>query len=120
MNKDFSSQRASLYAVMIPGLRELAKSMGYCLAIHGSLQRDLDLVAVPWIEEVADPLELALAIKEHTGGFFHHPNHDYLSTDGFMSIKPHQRMCWSIHLTDKGSDGPYIDLSVTRATKDHE
>ncbi len=38
-----------------PQLVEEARRHGYALAPHGSLQRDLDLIAVPWSEEAAAP-----------------------------------------------------------------
>jgi hypothetical protein len=31
-------------------LRQAAREVGYALAVHGSLRRDFDLVAVPWEE----------------------------------------------------------------------
>lgn len=41
---------APVYAAMYPDLAEIFKSCGYALAIHGSLQRDFDLIAIPWVE----------------------------------------------------------------------
>jgi hypothetical protein len=35
----------------IDRIRELAKEVGYAVAVHGTQQRDLDLVAIPWTEE---------------------------------------------------------------------
>ena len=32
-------------------IRAAAKEIGYAIAVHGSLERDLDVVAVPWTEE---------------------------------------------------------------------
>jgi hypothetical protein len=32
-------------------IRELAKEIGYAIGVHGSLERDLDLIAAPWSEE---------------------------------------------------------------------
>lgn len=29
-------------------IRHLAKDVGYAIGVHGSLERDLDLIAVPW------------------------------------------------------------------------
>ena len=42
-------------AAMYPELAEIARSHGYALAVHGSLARDLDLIAVPWTEEAGEP-----------------------------------------------------------------
>jgi hypothetical protein len=43
--------------------RVVARSKGYALAVHGSLARDIDLVAVPWVEEAASAAELAEAVR---------------------------------------------------------
>ena len=32
-------------------ITKLARECGYSIAIHGSLKRDVDLVAIPWTEE---------------------------------------------------------------------
>lgn len=40
-------------AAMYPGLAEIFHRHGYALAVHGSLARDLDLIAVPWTEKVS-------------------------------------------------------------------
>lgn len=42
-------------AAMYPELAEVARRHGYALAVHGSLARDLDLIAVPWVEEAGEP-----------------------------------------------------------------
>jgi hypothetical protein len=41
------------YELLIGPLREVARSKGYVLAVHGTLIRDIDLVACPWIENAA-------------------------------------------------------------------
>lgn len=46
-------------AAMYPDLARIAQSHGYALAVHGSLARDLDLVAIPWAEELS-PVESVL------------------------------------------------------------
>lgn len=46
---------APYYAGLYPELAEYFRGHGYALAIHGSLARDFDLVAVPWIEEPTQP-----------------------------------------------------------------
>ncbi len=42
-------------AAMYPELAEIARSHGYALAVHGSLARDLDLIAIPWTEDAGEP-----------------------------------------------------------------
>jgi hypothetical protein len=43
-------------AAMYPELCKMFQKHGYALAVHGSLARDFDLIAVPWAEK-ASPLE---------------------------------------------------------------
>jgi hypothetical protein len=46
---------APLYCAIYPEIAEIARKHGYALAIHGSLARDFDLIAIPWIDEAAAP-----------------------------------------------------------------
>lgn len=47
---------APVYAAAIyPELAAIAREHGYALSVHGSLQRDFDVVAIPWAELVSDP-----------------------------------------------------------------
>lgn len=39
-------------------IRQLAKEVGYALGEHGSRERDLDLMAMPWREDAVSPREL--------------------------------------------------------------
>lgn len=114
--------RAPFYACLYPGLCDIAQRHGYCLAIHGSVSRDLDLVAIPWVEEAQAPEILVKALMDHMGALLYP---DKLRADGLPEnhikqilqrpesghdpkAKPHGRLCWSLHL-DFGS---YVDLSV--------
>lgn len=55
-----------VYAAMYADLAEVCRKHGYALTIHGSLARDFDVVAVPWIEEPSQPQAV---IDEITGRF---------------------------------------------------
>jgi hypothetical protein len=93
---------APAYTVGIyPELANTAKANGYALALHGSLQRDLDLIAVPWTDEAIAPLEL---VKKLCQCFDVEPNHDLTKPEA----RPHGRLGWSIPLWW----GAYLDLSV--------
>lgn len=96
----FIAGRATFYAALYPALREAAHGVGYALALHGSLTKDLDVVAVPWTDSAAPTGELVKAVCEAAGGFTH--------PDG-PKVQPHGRMTWTIFL---GSTGGYVDLSV--------
>lgn len=61
---------APVYAVALyPELAKIFQKHGYALAVHGSLARDFDLIAVPWGEKVSSPDEVLKAI---TSGYVIH------------------------------------------------
>ena len=110
LNKHGQHRVAKAYCKTINPLREAARALGYALTVHGSIKRDIDLVAIPWTDEAVDAKTLAdalLAETEKVIGFA------VYGCDGpFPRPKPHGRMCWTIHF-----NGTYIDLSVMpRAT----
>jgi hypothetical protein len=45
-------------------IRALAKEVGYAIGEHGSKERDLDLIAAPWVDEAVDHLTLACHIAQ--------------------------------------------------------
>lgn len=105
-----------LYEKLIEPMREEAKRLGYALAVHGSLIRDIDLVACPWTTDAVPARELAdalQAVAEKVHGFA--LNKDMIGSanppyfeEGAPGGKPHGRLCWSFWLNSKS----YIDLSV--------
>ena len=109
---------ALVYAVLLPGLQEIAREHGYALAVHGSMATDLDLIAAPWTPEAADAETLAMAMRDYLHGDFPPSSRKF---QGEWQIvpnhedKPHGRRAWSIHCSP--SDTPvhspcYVDLSV--------
>lgn len=94
----------------LPRIVAIARDHGYALTVHGSLARDFDFVAVPWVADAKPAAELVEAIRESVGGFIlNDPTAkpgDYVRKN--PEPKPHGRLAWSIHL----GSGPYIDLSV--------
>ena len=103
---------AAAYVALYPELVRIAREHGYALAVHGSVQRDFDLVAIPWAEEATDALTLVKALKAATGGVTTNSEFDDLIPSCSPTPKPHGRVCYSIHFTERGAQGPYIDLSV--------
>lgn len=95
---------AYLYATMLPRLVEIANTHGYCLALHGSMARDLDLLCVPWVEDVQPAEELVEALAAAFCWFGER------GVDGIQgpTQKPHGRRAWSIVLGGRA----YIDVSV--------
>jgi hypothetical protein len=102
----------TFYETILPELRTIAKEHGYALGLHGSLTRDLDLIAVPWIENYSDKEDLARDIQKTACGF--------TMSEYNWEQKPHSRMatCFPICFIDKElwkDDRPslgHIDLSV--------
>lgn len=56
------------YISRLPAIREAAKRCGYAIGLHGSLRRDMDLIAVPWVDEHTDADTLARAIHRAACG----------------------------------------------------
>jgi hypothetical protein len=100
---------AGWFACILPALRTTARELGWAIALHGSMQRDMDLVAVPWVDEAAAPEVLVERLRNLLGG--HIPNHAIEEWDRANRNpvdKPHGRKAWSIQL----GGGAYIDLSI--------
>lgn len=99
-------------------MTKTAMECGYALAWHGSLARDIDVVAVPWTEESLSAEELVdrlikTLLECNNGMAFLNPDRKDFK-DGVWGMKPHGRRCWSIHL----GGGPYIDLGVMPRQQD--
>lgn len=84
-------------------LRQNARNRGYALAVHGSLLRDIDLVAVPWVARPKAPSTLKKSLESLLKVWY--PN---IYSNRKPEVKPHGRVAWSINL----GNGTYIDLSV--------
>lgn len=94
---------APIYCILFPAIVEAGRKAGYAITVHGSLQRDLDLVAVPWTNEAVDAKALVDAVMEACTGYLEEPRN---GRDPML--KPHGRLAWSIHI----DAGAYVDLSV--------
>lgn len=99
----------SLYSMLYPWLVEIAHEHGYALGLHGSLRRDMDVIAVPWTEEASSAEDLVEAIADRLGTFL-------AGQLGQPGLKPHGRRAWSLILSGGSA---YIDLSVMPRQKAH-
>ena len=81
---DTAAACMAAYAALIVPIRRVAQRFGYAIAQHGSLARDIDLVAIPWTDEAVAPELLVEAIvglvKGYEGGSFGHIPPDCPST----------------------------------------
>lgn len=85
-------------------IRQLAREVGYAVGVHGSQERDLDLIAAPWTDDAVS----AEALAEHIASGL---NGSVIS----KSAKPLGRWSCNIQI-----DGWFklIDLSVSPAVHD--
>jgi hypothetical protein len=81
----------------------VARDCGYAVALHGSVKRDLDVVAVPWTEDAVSADRLLREFANVTGGYYRHQK---------PAKKPHGRIAYALVLDNAGGDAVYIDVSV--------
>lgn len=90
-------------AGLYPKLAEVFRKYGYALAVHGSVASDLDLIAVPWTEDAADP-QAVIDECMRTFAFSKVP-------DGYQGQpKPHGRLAFSVPFS---FDNCRMDVSFT-------
>jgi len=97
----------ALLNLILPPMRRTAKDAGYALCIHGSLNRDIDIVAVPWREhQVLDADRLVRLLSGAIAGVTGRCNPEVGWTE-----KPHGRLA-RIMLVWCGENTGQLDLSV--------
>jgi len=82
----------------IEPIRKAAREVGYAIGVHGSQERDLDLIAAPWTDDAVGNYELIQHIAKSI-------NAKVIS----ISRKPHGRYAATIQMDLYIKD---IDLSV--------
>ena len=103
-----------LYAYYLELLKDKAKEYGYNLLLNGSMNRDLDLVAVQWIDEPKDEFEMIQEFDKILTGRYCEQLEHYC-----YSILPGKRKSYVININRGGhwnnyEDGQfYLDISVT-------
>lgn len=88
-------------------LAQCARNHGYALTVHGSMLRDVDLVAVPWVRRCKAPSTLIKALRAivaTTAG----KNKPYVRINEKPTLKPHGRLAWSLFFSPEA----YLDISV--------
>lgn len=95
--------RAVFYAVLYPSMRKAALECGYALALHGSMQSDLDMIAVAWTGDAKPKEELAAAINECLGNTVWKESNLESAT-----VREHGRIVYTLSIMGDY----YIDLSV--------
>lgn len=90
---------APMYANLYPTMRDIARAHGYALAVHGSMMRDMDVIAVPWTHDACDPQELVDAFAKAIA--FDH-------VDDEPALKLHGRKVWTLAFPGTC----FVDLSI--------
>lgn len=111
LSKKPPPNHAAPYCAMYPELARIAREHGYALAIHGSMGRDFDLVAVPWLAAPSPPIDVVDAFCQRYAIRIvprdpEHPN----DRPRDPTIREHGREVWQISLAWGDC---YIDLSFT-------
>lgn len=89
------------YVGLLPILSDVAKKHGYALGLHGSLNRDMDLIAAPWAHIASDAETL---VKDIAANIYIHRVDMIVCPED----KPHGRKAWCICL----GIGAVIDISI--------
>ena len=58
----------AIYAQMLPTIRDIARECGWGIGLHGSLIKDLDLIAIPWIDDATSARDMVERISDNIGG----------------------------------------------------
>ena len=109
--------RPQFYSVCLHAMQEISRELGYNLIIHGSMNRDMDLVAIPWVDNPAPEIALIRELDEYLRGFSYE---EAGATRGYIfSVLPGGRHSYVINLNRGGrwngfeDEQCYLDISIT-------
>lgn len=101
-DKPAANLMPALYSWRLHEIVELARMFGYAIAVHGSMQRDLDLVAIPWTDEARPASDLVDWLCDNLGAM----------KAGKPGYFPHGRVVYSLEM----GGCCFMDLSVMPLT----
>lgn len=108
------------YAQCYKGLHRIARRCGYNLLLHGSMSRDMDLVAVPWVECPLSHLELIELFCDWLGAVkYDESDLDRKKLLYCYNVLPGGRSSYVINLNRGGKyngykdEQWYLDISIT-------
>lgn len=82
------ANNAPMYCAMYPSLAEICRSHGYALAVHGTMARDFDLIAIPWGDSPSEPEVVVIEITTKHA----------VSLIGEKTLMKHNRQCFTLAL----------------------
>lgn len=100
MNSKPIHVKPAMYALFYEDLKIIAKDNGYNLVLHGSMNRDLDLIAIPWVDNPTDQFHLVKLFDEYFRGDSYKSKEYYLH-----SILPGYRSSYVISLNRGDRNG---------------
>lgn len=119
--------KPSLYSFYFEVIKEIGLKYGYNIVLHGSMNRDLDLIAIPWEETIGDKEKMVDEIVSVIGGVLSMQNRSVDNPIGTrFGLKPNGRIVYIININrdieykyniiseikDYADPQYYIDLSV--------
>jgi hypothetical protein len=99
-SKPSASLMPAIYSHRIADIQCIARAHGYAIAIHGSMQRDLDVVAFPWTKKAVQPKTLVKRLCDGLDLMFDHSANP--------KEKAHGRLAWTLLM----NGACWMDLSV--------
>lgn len=97
------------FSIYYQGLERVAQRFGWCLTIHGSMQRDLDLVLLPWTDDAEPETKVLEAVEKFIKGGPYYKKSTKNSIGLHATEKPHGRKAYIIYI---GHSNYYLDISV--------
>ena len=87
---------------VVAAIKKAAHQNGYATAWHGSLVKDIDLLAAPWTDDAVEPEKMVDWVCQSVG-LWRNPHHEN------PVQKPHGRQAWSLHVL---GTPVWVDFSV--------
>lgn len=111
--------KPAMYALFFEHLKIIAKEHGYNLVMNGSMNRDLDLIAIPWVNKPHPEQDMIKDFQKYLTG------NTITGPDGkvHFNVLPGNRHAYIIELNRGDKKGEwnrfedceyYLDISVTQ------
>ncbi len=119
MNDKPIQVKPGMYALFFENLKVIANVHGYNLVLHGSMNRDMDLIAIPWVDDPKPELEMIQAFEKYLTGMYSEQKEHYC-----FSVLPGGRNSYVININRGNKRGEwfryfggdeqyYLDISIT-------
>lgn len=118
--------KPAFYSCCYEELKKIARKYGYNLILHGSMNRDMDLIAIPWVDKPKPERAMIKAFDMYLRGG--KATNDRFEHEYMFSILPGGRKSYVINLNrggyiNRGGQEKYeedkqwyLDISITPLT----